>query len=83
MAQVIVRNLEETVRRKLKRRALSHGRSMEEEIREILRNAVKDDTRRRGGFGTESAKLFRGIGLTQPIQELRGFTITPPKFDRD
>jgi antitoxin FitA len=83
MAQVIVRNLEEGVKRKLKQRAARHGRSMEEELREILRDAVKDVTRPRGGFGTESAKLFRGIGLTEPIQELRGYTIKPPKFDDD
>ena len=83
MAQVIVRNLEEGVKRKLKQRAARHGRSMEEELREILRDAVKDVTRPRGGFGTEAVKLFRGIGLTEPIQELRGHTIKPPKFDDD
>jgi len=82
MAQVIVRNLEEGVKRKLKQRAARHGRSMEE-LREILRDAVKDVTRPRGGFGTEAAKLFRGIGLTEPIRELRGYTIKPPKFDDD
>ena len=34
MAQFIVRNLEENVKAKLKRRADHHGRSMEAEIRE-------------------------------------------------
>jgi plasmid stability protein len=53
MAQVIVRNLEESVKRKLKRRAVRHGHSMEEEIRDILRNAVKDEGRNRKGLGTE------------------------------
>jgi plasmid stability protein len=81
MAQVIVRNLEDAVKRKLKRRADRHGHSMEEEIRDILRDAVKDDGRGRSGFGTEAAKLFRGIGLKEPITELRGHTIKPPKFD--
>jgi antitoxin FitA len=75
MAQLIVRNLEEMVKRKLKQRAARHGRSMEEEVRHILRDTAMNDNRRRGGFGTESAKLFRGIGLTEPIQELRGYTI--------
>jgi plasmid stability protein len=37
VAQVIVRNLEDAVKRKLERRAVRHGRSMEEEIRDILR----------------------------------------------
>jgi plasmid stability protein len=45
MAQLIVRNLEEAVKRKLKHRAARNGRSMEEEVRNILRDAVKKETR--------------------------------------
>jgi antitoxin FitA len=81
MAQVIVRNLEDSVKRKLQRRAVRHGRSMEEEIRDILRNAVKDEGRPRKGLGTEIAELFRGIGLDEPIPELRGHPVKPVKFD--
>jgi plasmid stability protein len=81
MAQVIVRNLEDAVKRKLQRRAARHGQSMEAEIRDILRNAVKDEGRPRKGLGTEIAEMFRGIGLETPIEELRGFEIKPPKFD--
>ena len=81
MAQVIVRNLEEAVKRKLKRRAARHGHSMEEEIRSILRDAVKDEGRARKGLGSEIAELFKGIGLKEPIQELRGFRIRPIEFD--
>ena len=54
---------------------------MEEEIRDILRDAVKDEGRPRRGFGTEATKLFRGIGLKEPIRELRGFQLKPVKFD--
>jgi plasmid stability protein len=81
MGQILVRNLEDTVKRKLQRRAARHGRSMEEEVRDILRNAVKEEGRPRKGLGTEIAELFRGIGLKEPIQELRGYDIKPPKFD--
>jgi plasmid stability protein len=81
MAQVIVRNLEDTVKRKLQRRAARHGHSMEEEIRDILRDAVKDEGRARKGLGTEIAELFKGIELEEPIEELRGFEVKPPKFD--
>ena len=77
MAQVIVRKLEETVKRKLKQRA----HSMEQEIRDILRNAVKHDERPGKGLGTEIAELFKGIGLEEPIQELRGYPVQPFKFD--
>jgi antitoxin FitA len=81
MAQVIVRNLDEAVKRKLKRRAARHGHSMEEEIRDILRDAVKNEGRAHKGLGSEIAELFKGIGLKEPIQELRGFRIRPIEFD--
>jgi plasmid stability protein len=75
VAQVTVRKLEETVKRKLKQRAARHGHSMEQEIRDILRDAVKHDERPRKGLGTEIAELFKGIGLEEPIQELRGYRV--------
>ncbi len=46
MAQLIVRKLEETVVRKLKRQAAEHGISMEEEHRRILRSILLPKKRR-------------------------------------
>lgn len=40
MASVTIRNLEERTKQRLRVRAARHGRSMEEEAREILRQAV-------------------------------------------
>jgi plasmid stability protein len=82
MAQVLVRNLDDAVKRKLQRRATRHGHSMEEEIRDILRDAVKDEGKPRKGLGTEIAELFKGIGLEKPIRELRGYPVKPAKFKR-
>ena len=79
--QILVRNLDDTVKRKLQRRAARHGRAMEEEIRDILRDAVKDEGRPRKGLGSEIAALFKGIELEEPIRELRGFPVKPAKFD--
>ena len=46
---------------------------MEEEVRDILRDAVKDDARQEEGFGTRFASHFKGIGLREgEIRELRG-----------
>lgn len=83
MAQILVRNLENDVKAKLQRRAKRNGRSMEEEVREILRDATKDEGKERGGLGTEISALFRGIGLKpgEELPELRGFTIQPPDFE--
>jgi antitoxin FitA len=81
LAQFVVRNLEEQVKARLQRRAARHGRSMEEEVREILRDALKEDDSPAGGLGTEIASLFTRIGLEADIPELRGHVVTPATFD--
>jgi plasmid stability protein len=40
MASITIRNLDEAIKRKLKLRAASNGRSMEQEVREILKSAL-------------------------------------------
>ena len=80
MAQVLVRNLDEDVKVRLQARAVQHGHSMEEEIRAILRDAVKDDDAAPALLGTQIAGLFRGLGLDEPIPEQRG-TARPANFD--
>jgi antitoxin FitA len=77
MAQILVRDIEKDVKERLQRRAARHGRSMEAEIRDILRDVVKEDIEPAGGLGTEIAGLFEGIGLKkgEEIPELRGFSI--------
>jgi plasmid stability protein len=46
MAQLIVRKLDERIVAELRRRAAKHGRSVEAEHREILRQAVQSPRRR-------------------------------------
>ena len=77
MGQILVRDIEDDVKERLQRRAARHGHSMEAEIRDILRNVVKEDTRPAGGLGTEIAALFKGIGLQEgeEIPDLRGYSI--------
>ena len=40
MASITIRNLDDEVKRRLRVRAAEHGRSMEEEARDILRQVV-------------------------------------------
>ena len=40
MASITIRNLDDGLKRRLRIRAAEHGRSMEEEVREILRQAI-------------------------------------------
>lgn len=81
MAQLVVRNIENTVKTRLQRRARRNGRSMEEEVRDILRAAVhKEENAHEGGLGTEISKIFAKHGLDSPIPELH-FEIKPPSFE--
>lgn len=42
MASVVIRNLDDRVKERLRLRAARHGRSMEAEVREILTDAVSE-----------------------------------------
>jgi len=79
VAQLVVRNIEQGVKERLRRRAKLHGQSMEEEVRDILRDAVRDESPAKG-LGSEIAQLFKGIGLDNEIEELRGHELEPARF---
>ena len=82
MAQLVVRNLENSVKQRLQRRARRNRRSMEEEVREILRNAASEREPPSGGLGTEIAALIKKRGgLASDIPELRGHKIKPAIFE--
>ncbi len=84
MATIVIRKLDETVKRRLQVRAARNGRSMEAEAREVLSELVVYETRpsRHGGLGTALQKRFaRFGGVDLPIPP-RTFSSRPlPKFD--
>ncbi len=81
MAQLVVRNLEDSVKMRLQRRARRNGRSMEAEVRDILRNAANERKAVTPGLGTQLANIVRGTGLNFEVKELRGFPLKPATFD--
>ncbi|GJL48895.1 FitA-like ribbon-helix-helix domain-containing protein [Candidatus Nitrospira salsa] len=81
MGQLIVRNIEEDVKLRLRQRAFRHGRSVEEEVRDILRNATKNEGKRTDGFGSAMSRLFQGIGLQKDIPELKGTSPQSTDFE--
>ena len=82
MAQLVVRNLEESVKARLQRQASRHGHSMEEEVRDILRNAVRAEERAAVPLGSRLRQRFERIGLDQDIPELHGQKARPMIFKR-
>ena len=78
MAQLVVRDLESDIKARLKRRAARHGRSLEAEVRDILRDAVKDDDAPGGGLGTRAASRFAELHLKEDeLSELPRRTLEP------
>jgi antitoxin FitA len=82
MAQFIVRHLEDEVKARLKRRAVDHGRSMEDEVRHNLRDAVKEQNRPVLKLGSRIATRFVKTGLTSELPELRGQRPRSAKFGK-
>jgi plasmid stability protein len=90
MATITIRNLDETVKRKLHVRAALNGRSMEAEAREMITGLVtKGPAVPRGGLGTLIHKRFAAIGgvdLQIPPRKFssrpaNGLTEDPAKSD--
>jgi plasmid stability protein len=82
MAQFVVRQLEDDVKTRLQRRAKRHGRSMEDEVRHILRNAAKDDHRAVRTLGSRISARFKTVGLTADLPELHGQPPRAADFDQ-
>ena len=81
MAQFVVRHLEDDVAQKLKTRAKRHARSMEDEVRHILRTAVQEGPTPAAKLGTRIASRFKRAGLTADLPELRGHAVRVADFD--
>lgn len=65
MASMIIRNLEDDVKARLKMRAAQRGVSMEEEARDILRRSV-GAAHPRSDLGAAIAARFAGMNVTLP-----------------
>ena len=75
MAAVSIRDLDDSVREKLRQRAARNGRSMEAEIRAILTAAVVEDAPRPDLFNALTERFGRlgGVDLEPPARN------TPPR----
>lgn len=67
MASIVVRNLDEDVKQRLRVRAARHGRSMEAEVRSILEESVRE----KENFAVAIIEAFRrhgGVELDIPAR---------------
>lgn len=84
MASITIRNLDDSLKEALRRRAAAHGRSMEEEVRRILDAEVHRDSRRPGeGLGTWIVRRFSEIGGGELLIPPRTTGMRKPPFVTD
>ena len=62
MASIVIRNLDEATKRKLKIRAAMNGRSMEQEAREILKGALARAAKKKANLAEHIRDIFSPLG---------------------
>ena len=80
MASITIRNLDETVKRKLRLRAAQRNRSMEDEARDILRTALAQEATQRGNLADAIRKRIEPLGGVDLPLPARGPMRDPPDF---
>jgi len=81
VASITIRNLDDSLKTRLRVQAALHGRSMEDEARDILRSALSREPARHGNLATAIRARFAPLGGVElpvvPREPMRA----PPNFD--
>jgi antitoxin FitA len=80
MATLTIRNLDDPLKARLRMRAASRNRSMEEEARQILRAALEEPVAPVDDLGARIRARFAGLGDVQLVIEPREPVRPPPVF---
>jgi plasmid stability protein len=81
MSSITIRNLEETLKSRLRVRAARHGRSMEEEARHILRAALAEKARAPVNLFDAIRRHIAPLGGVDLDIPRRGPMREPPQFE--
>ena len=79
MASLTIRNLDERTKSRLRIRAAHQGRSMEDEARTILRNALAEDAPRLPDLAASVRARFEPLGGVELAIAHRDAMRDPPK----
>ena len=81
MASITIRNLDDTLKSRLRIQAAVHGRSMEDEARDILRSALNREPTRKGSLAASIRARFAPLGGVELPVIAREPMRAPPSFD--
>jgi plasmid stability protein len=80
MATLTIRQLDDNTKTRLRVRAAHHGRSMEEEAREILRSALRSSPSARENLADAIRRRFAAFGGFELKLPRRDAVRHPPEF---
>ncbi len=81
MASITIRNLDEELKRRLRIRSAEHGRSMEDEARDILRTSLSVVDQSPVNLASAIRRRFTGITDTELLIPAREPVREPPEFE--
>lgn len=81
MATLTIRQLDQKTKTRLRVRAAHHGRSMEEEAREILRSALTTSSRTKGNLAEAIRRRFASFGGIEISLPDRDAVRKAPRFE--
>ena len=81
MASITIRNLDDSLKSRLRIQAAVHGRSMEDEARDILRTSLNQEPRGPKNLGTAINALFKPFGGFDMLEVPREPMREPLSFD--
>ncbi len=82
MASITIRNLDDVLKSRLRIQAAVHGRSMEDEARDILRSALNREPTRKGSLAASIRARFAPLGGVELPVVVREPMRAPPSFDK-
>lgn len=82
MPSLTIRNIDESLKASLRLSAAQHGRSMEEEARQLLRQALLRE-KSSVGLGSRIAQRFAAVGGVDLPEATRSSVRQPPAFPED
>lgn len=82
MASLLIRKLDDRTKSRLRVRAAHHGRSMEEEARDILRSALATPPRQQQNLAEAIRELFAPFGGVELPEIERDLPRDPPDFSK-
>jgi len=80
MASITIRRLDDDLKERLRRRAARHGRSMEDEVRELLRTTLSREASEPDNLAERIQARFRALGGVDLELPGRESVREPPAF---